>query len=174
MSSRRSKSTTPLPKKKRKQADLYTIKNVKVISKGEKYKGALVLLTTAIYTNNVPSAAVGKVFLYRVETYDEEMEMFSVKWEKQAMEEDGGSVFFAFDEHDDSSLDSLTFADIRDGQRRYYEYTTRTLAAEQNQRELIEMELENERKDPEKSAWLEDAHEAIGCKPSYVGSHTVE
>ena len=76
MSSRRSKSTTPLPKKKRKQADLYTIKNVKVISKGEKYKGALVLLTTAIYTNNVPSAAVGKVFLYRVEAYDEETEMY--------------------------------------------------------------------------------------------------
>ena len=117
MSSRRSKSTTPLPKKKRKQADLYTIKNVKVISKGEKYKGALVLLTTAIYTNNVPSAAVGKVFLYRVEAYDEETEMFSAKWEKQAMEEDGSSVFFAFDEDDDSSLDSLTFADIRDGQR---------------------------------------------------------
>jgi hypothetical protein len=46
------------------------------------------------------------------------------------MEEDGGSVLFAFDEYDDSSLDSLTFVDIHDGQRRYYKYTTRTLAAE--------------------------------------------
>ena len=81
-----------------------------MISKEEKYKCALVLLTTAIYSNNVPSVAVGRVFTYQVKAYDEETEMFSAKWEKQAMEEDGGSVFFAFDKDDDSSLDSLTFA----------------------------------------------------------------
>ena len=59
-------------------------------------------------------------FHYIVESYDEKNEFFSVKYRKKAVKV-GGSLFFAFEEKDDSSISGISFKDVRERQRRYHD-----------------------------------------------------
>ena len=95
------------PKKKKVNATLQAFAGKKggisIGPKGEKYKGAEVLMTDEIYNGKIPEAARGKLFLYTVSNFDTGTEKYILKYEKKAINPDG-DVFFAFDERDDSTL----------------------------------------------------------------------
>jgi len=106
----------PKPKPKRKQTALMSGGFTRA-SKLAKYDKADVLMTDSIYNNKVPDAAKGKLFHYKVKTYDDKEETFTLTYQKKAINEDAEDVeFTAFDENTkDITLEaiSLQFAICR-------------------------------------------------------------
>jgi hypothetical protein len=66
-----------------------TSRGVTVKTMEEKYKGADLLMTCEIYGRSVPGDAQGKFFWYKVHSYDEKSETFSLEYQKKAIDAEG-------------------------------------------------------------------------------------
>ena len=155
------KKATPA---KRKHGGILNIPGAVKVSRGEKYLGQDMLLTESIYNGKVPEHAKGKLFHYIVESYDDETALFSVKYMKKAVEV-GGSVFFAFEENEDSSISGITFKDVRDGQKKYHDASKVSIVAEAKEADKVREALENQRKNPNK-ADMSDINDILETNPA--------
>jgi hypothetical protein len=134
---------------KRKYSGILNIPGAIKVSKGKKYLGQDVLLTESIYNGNVPESSKGMLFHYTVASYDEKDECFSAKYMKKAVKV-GTSLFFAFEENEDSSISGISFKDVKDGQKKYHDASKVTIVAAANEADKVRKVLENQRKDPDK------------------------
>jgi hypothetical protein len=120
-------------------------------SKLAKYDKADVLMTDSIYNNKVPDAAKGKLFHYKVKTYDDKEETFTLTYQKKAINEDAEDVeFTAFDENTkDITLEaiSLQLQDVKDGQIGYLNVVNKTKKAKNERDAKVREELERESRD---------------------------
>ena len=107
-------------------------------------------MTDAIYGSRVPEDAKGRYFWYKVESYSEEEDLFTLLYQKKAIDPDSeGGTFYAFAEDtDDLLLEDMDISGVKAAQDRWWTVTTKHKRAEADKRDNIKKQLEMENKDP--------------------------
>ena len=148
------KKATPA---KRQHSGILNIPGAVIRLKEETYLGQDMLLAESIYNGKVLENVKGKLFHYIVESYDDKSELFLVKYMKKAVEV-GRSMFFVFEENEDSSIAVIFFKDVRDGQKKYHDASKVSIIAAVNEADKVREALENQRKDPNRVDMSEINH----------------
>ena len=145
-----------MPPKKRKTPSRQiplTKAGLSIKSKGEKWKDADLLLTDDIYTR-VPDEAKGIYFWYTVIGYDDDTNLFTLEYQKKAIDPTAdGAEFVAFAEDtDEIILEGITMDSIKESRNRWFDVTTKTKTkrAEADRRDKVAKQLKEEARDDSK------------------------
>ena len=111
------------------------------------------MLTDLIYASRVPAEAKGLYFWYKVQSYEEDDDTFTLVYQKnKALDPNAEqAIFFAFAEDTNELLiDEVDISGVKDAQSRWWNETTKTKRVEADKREEVERQLKEEIKDPTK------------------------
>jgi hypothetical protein len=96
-------------------------------------------MTDAIYGARVPADAKGKNFWYKVDSYDEERDSFTLIYQKKAIDpEDTDNVY----------LENMDISSVKEAQSLWWSATTKTKRAEADKKDSVKKQLMMENKDP--------------------------
>ena len=143
-----------MPPKKRKTPSRQiplTKAGLSIKSKGEKWKDADLLLIDDIYTR-VPDEAKGIYFWYTVIGYDDDTNLFTLEYQKKAIDLTAeGAEFVAFAEDtDEIILEGITMDSVKESRNRWFDVTTKTKRAEADRRDEVAKQLKEEAQDDSK------------------------
>ena len=107
-------------------------------------------MTDAIYGARVPADAKGKKFWYKVDSYDEERDSFTLIYQKKAIDPEAeGAIFYAFAEDTDNVfLENMDISSVKEAQSLWWSVTTKTKRAEADKKDSVKKQLMMENKDP--------------------------